>query len=71
MAAETAALETAARCAAEIQTETDAARTRVPIQLRNHWMGKAKQLAAVEKGRYQRAGDWVKASVMSHPAKAP
>jgi len=42
MAADTAALETAARYAAEIQTETDAARTHVLIQLRNHWMGKAK-----------------------------
>jgi len=49
MAADTAALETADRFAAEIQKETDAERTRFLIQLRNHWMEKAKQLAATEK----------------------
>ena len=49
MAAETLALETAARYAAEIETETDAARARVLIQMRNHWVEKAKQLAVAEK----------------------
>ena len=49
MAAETAALETAARYAAEIQKETDAERLRVLIQMRDLWIEKAKQLAATEK----------------------